>query len=128
MRVAFWISRALLSAIALLALAWLAAYADQWWVRWRAHKLLAEVRSVEVGKTSEADVRRVIDAWRSANSLNRHYCLEDGCDYGVGYSTYLPKFLVGYGDFGDADERDHKWLPSLASHMGLRPSAVSDAD
>jgi hypothetical protein len=119
MQIAFWMRRALLAAIVLLGLAWLAAFADQWWLRWRGHKLLAEVRSIEVGKTSEADVRRLIAEWNSARLREVHYCPDEGCDYGALYFTHLPEHPIGYPDKGIRN-----WLPRLASRMGLRRSGV----
>ena len=87
---------------------------DQYILRWRAERLQADIRSLELRKTTYADVRRVIDRWWSVAQLGP--CQSYWCDLeldieNMGYRHAL-LFL------------NRPWALSIYRRLGGRPASV----
>lgn len=98
--------------------AWLAAYTDQWILRWRAEKLLADIDSIQINRSTWADAETLIAKWRKNHDVSV-LCGDEGCEYSLHYSHILLPALRGYPDEGVKN-----YLPRLIDHIGLRSEAV----
>jgi hypothetical protein len=106
-----WFRRTLLAVLVLLGAAWLWAQGAQWLLRLRAEKLLTDIRSLKVNRSSSADAQKLMSKWGEY----RGACTAQGCKYGIHFEHGLPRFLIGYPDKGVRN-----WLPRLATRLGLR--------
>jgi hypothetical protein len=108
----------LLTLLLLLCAAWAAGEAAQWLLRWRALHLLADIRSIEVNRTTWSDAQKIITKWGQASAAGGA-CTSEACDCRINLVQTLPSMLVGYPDAGVRN-----WLPRLMDHLGLRNAAV----
>jgi hypothetical protein len=88
---------------------------DQYTLRLRAERLLRDIRSLELRKSTYADARRVIDDW-SDNAHENGPCRTDWCDIEISFTDFAWK----HSDFifqNTARVRISLWL-------GARPASV----
>src|SRR5437870_3669974 len=97
-----WFRRSLLAVLILLGAAWLRAQGAQWLLRLRAEKLLTDIRSLKVNRSSWADAQKLMSKWGEYRGV----CTAQGCKYGIHFEHSLPKSLIGYPDKGVKN-----WLP-----------------
>jgi len=117
-KVRLWSRRILLTILFVLTVAWATEEGSQWLVRWRAHRLLADIHSVNVNRGNWADAQRFMKKWDSLGEAAAS-CTPERCNYRVTLVQVLPRPVVGYPDKGV-----HNWLPRIADHLGLRSVAV----
>ena len=110
-----WFRRTLLAVLFLFGAAWLWAQGAQWLLRLRAEKLLTDIRSLKVNRSSWADTQKLMSKWGGYRGV----CTAQHCQYGVHFEHSIPRFLIGYPDKGVSN-----WLPRLVTRLGLRSSAV----
>jgi hypothetical protein len=108
----------LLLLLLLLAAAWVTGEAQQWLLRWRANKLLGDVRSLEVNRSRWADVQPIMRKWGQWGSHKRS-CSAEACTYQINLIQTLPPILGGYPDKGVKN-----WLPKMMGRLGLRSAAA----
>ena len=95
---------------------WLFGEAAQWLLRWRAEKLLADIRSITVGQTSVDNARRLLER-PSRESFRPISCDDRGCQYTVIVRHNLPEVLIGRYD-------KRYWIPYVVAFFGLRNSGA----
>jgi hypothetical protein len=113
-----WLRRTAITSLALLAAAWLFGEAEQWLLRWRAERLLADIRTLQGNRGSWVDAERFIGKWYKWR-LNTDLCTPESCIYTVQPAFILPERLQGY-----SDETVSNWLPRIVGHLGLRTEGV----
>jgi hypothetical protein len=94
------------------------AEASQWVLRWRGERLLADIQSLELSKSS----------WTDAEALMkkcgfRHLgdsCTPEKCQYGIQMDHGLTRWFWGYPDVGVMN-----WMPRIADNVGLRFAVIS---
>ncbi len=106
----------LLALLFILCVAWVAGEAAQWLLRWRAEKLLAGVRTLQVNRSTWSDAQQLMQKW-SRWTTPKPGCSADDCTVQISLVQTLPPILV-------SDPGAHNWLPSLADHIGLRSIAA----
>jgi hypothetical protein len=109
-----WFRRTLLAVLFLFCAAWLWVQGAQWLLRLRAEKLLTDIRSLEVNRSSWADAQKLMSKWGRWGGY-RGACTAQHCQYGIHFEHGLPRFLIGYPDKGVKN-----WLPRLVTRLGLR--------
>lgn len=85
-----WSRRIAAGLLLLCLVAWLWAEADQWLLRRRAEHLLADIQSIQVGKTTDAEAWRIMEKW---GRWNQHYgdrCKQSDCSYNFRMTHLLP--------------------------------------
>jgi hypothetical protein len=100
----------------ILAVAWLFGFGAQWLLRWRAEKLLAGIRALQVNHATWSDAQQLEQKW-SQWTTAKAGCTSDNCTLQIGLVQTLPPILV-------AQPGARNWLPSLADHIGLRSTAA----
>jgi len=108
----------LFTLVFLLAAAWVWGEAAQWLLRWHAQHLLADIRSLEVNRSSWSDALPIIHKW-APDSTPKGGCTQEACNYQIDLVQTLPPMLVG-----DPAEGARNWLPRLVDHIGLRSGAA----
>jgi hypothetical protein len=116
-----WFRRTLLAVLFLFGAAWLWAQGTQWLLRLRAEKLLTDIRSLKVNRSSWADAQKLMSKWGRSREY-RGVCTAQHCQYGIHFELGLPRFLIGYPDKGVRN-----WLPRLVTRLGLRGWAAVGA-
>jgi hypothetical protein len=93
---------------------------EQHRLRLRAEKLLADVRGLEIGRTSYGDVRRMTGRWDFGASLPQEKgCTDEACDYFLELSTPTERaFEVTRGRLKDAT------VARILTLLGRRPAAI----
>ena len=113
-----WFRQILFTALVLLSAAWASAEGAQWLLRWRAERLLADIRSLEVNRSGWSDAQAEIKKWgRSGIPIGS--CTSEACTYRIDLIQSLPPMLVGYPGEGVRNS-----LPRLMDHIGLRNAAA----
>lgn len=107
-----------LAILVLLAAAWTSGEAAQWLVRWRAERLLADIRSLEVNRSQWSDVQPVMHRWGQWSTLPGP-CTAQACNYRINFEQTLPPMLVGTPG---GDQKN--WLAIAIDRIGLRSVAV----
>ncbi|RZU43506.1 hypothetical protein BDD14_5173 [Edaphobacter modestus] len=113
-----WCRRVLFVVLVLLGVAWLWSEANQWLLRWRGERLLADIQSLEVGKSSWTDAEALMKK-RGLRHLGDS-CTPEKCQYGIRMEHTLPRWFWGYPDYGVMN-----WMPRIADNVGLRISVIS---
>jgi len=114
----FWPRRIILATLILLSIAWTYEEASQWLFRYRAEKLLAESRALEVNQSSLSEAQALLQRWsRYGTTLSR--CNGDLCRS----SFFIRQFLPG-AFRGAPTEGAWNLLPRLVDHIGLRNEVV----
>ena len=109
----------LLFAILLLFFAaWGTVEAQQWLLRWRAERLLDDVRALTVDRSQWADVQPMMRRWAKWSTPSGA-CTPDSCNYRINIVQTLPPFLAG-----TPDSSARNWLPKIAQDLGLRSTAA----
>jgi hypothetical protein len=106
----------LLGLIFILCVAWLFGEGAQWLLRWRAEKLLSDVRALQVNRGTWSDAQQLMQTW-SQWTTPKPGCSADDCTVQIAFVQTLPPILV-------AQLGARNWLPSLADHIGLRSVAA----
>jgi hypothetical protein len=113
-----WLRQLLLTVLILLCAAWASGEGAQWLLRWRAQRLLTDIRSLEVNRSGWSDAQAVIKKWgRSGTSTGS--CTSEACNYRIDLVQTIPPMLVGH-----PDENANNSLPRLMDHIGLRSAAA----
>jgi hypothetical protein len=108
----------LITILILLCAAWASGEAYQWLLRWRAGKLLADVRSLEVNRSQWPDAQKMMARW-GRWSVPKASCTTESCVYQINLIQSLPPILGGYPGKGVKN-----WLPKIVGHLGLRGAAA----
>jgi hypothetical protein len=108
----------LLTVLFVLGVSWISGEAAQLLLRWRANKLLADIRTLHAGHSTWSDVQHIMQQWNRWSATNGA-CSEQSCTYQVDLIQTLPPSLIGNPN-GSAKN----WLARLTDHIGLRSSAV----
>lgn len=111
-----WSHRVLPGLISLLIVAWAVGEVLQWRMRWRAEKLLDDVRSLQVNRSTDAEARALLQKWSKWGPVQT-YCYEGDCNSYVVLKRWMPQFLQKK-PVGQAPH----WLVSLIDLTGLRDS------
>jgi len=108
----------LLFLLVLLAAAWVSGEGYQWLLRWRAERLLADVRSLEVNRSGWPDAQKMMKKWGQW-SVPTASCTAESCTYQINVAqTMLP--ILG----GTPHKGAKNWLPKMMGHLGLRSAAA----
>jgi hypothetical protein len=108
----------LITILILFAAAWASGEAYQWLLRWRAGKLLADVRSLEVNRSQWQDAQKMMARWGQW-SVPKPDCTAESCVYQINLIQSLPPILGGHPGTGV-----NNWLPKIVGHLGLRGAAA----
>jgi hypothetical protein len=108
----------LITILILLAAAWASGEAYQWLLRWRAGKLLADVRSLEVNRSQWPDAQKMMARWGQW-SVPKASCTAESCVYQINLIQSLPPVLGGHPGTGV-----NNWVPKIVGHLGLRGAAA----
>lgn len=98
--------------------AWATGEAAQWLLRWRAQRLLNDIRSLTVDRSQWADVQPMMGRWGKWSSPSGA-CTAEFCNYRINIVQTLPSFLAG-----TPDNSARNWLPRIAQDLGLRSTAA----
>ena len=108
----------LLLILILLGVAWASSEGYLWLLRWRAEKLLTDVRLLQVDRSGWTDAQRLMAKWGHWGTASSP-CTTDGCAYRINLIQALPETMVGSPGKGVKN-----WLPKIVGHLGLRSAAV----
>ncbi|MDR3745400.1 MAG: hypothetical protein P4K80_04635 [Acidobacteriaceae bacterium] len=107
-----------LALLVLLVASWASGEGAQWLLRWRAEKLLADVRSIHVDRSQWADAQRMMQQWNRWGAPVEG-CTAEKCDYRINLVQSLPPILGASPQGGVRN-----LLPRLANLVGLRSTAA----
>ena len=113
LRAIAWVIGSLLGILLMLDAA---IHFDQYLLRRKAERLLADIQSLELRKSTYADAQRVMDRWKD-NVYEDGQCQKDLCDARI----YLRDFAWKHREF----LANHKSLVILYRMLGGRPALVS---
>jgi hypothetical protein len=113
-----WLCQLLASILILIVVAWTWEDGAQWLLRSRAEKLLTEVKSVELNRSTNVDIQALITRW-SRYGTHWGRCTDKDGYCVIQLAHVYPDPLRGY-----LDEGVRNWLPRVMDHTGLRTSAV----
>jgi hypothetical protein len=108
----------LLILFAILGVAWISGEAAQWLLRWRAEKLLADIRTLQVNHSTWPDAQQTTEKWAQWGAP-KPGCTADACTVQIDLVQTLQPFLVGSPQVGARN-----WLPRIVDHTGLRSVAA----
>ncbi len=108
----------LLFLLILLAAAWVSGEGFQWLLRWRAERLLTDVRSLDISRSGWPDAQKLMTKWGQW-SIPTANCTAESCTYQINLVQTLLPFLGGSPDKGAKN-----WLPKMVGHLGLRSAAA----
>lgn len=109
-----------MTSLCLLVAAWIFAESSQWLFRWRAERLLTDLKSIEVGGNS-ADAQAILQKWHDLAEIETD-CFgteRTTCHFGVYLRHQLPKVLRGNPEGGIRNRFQH-----VVDILGLRNSNV----
>jgi hypothetical protein len=104
--------------LVILGVAWISGEAAQRLLRWRAEKLLADIRTLQVNHSTWADAQQVAEKWAQWGTP-KPGCTADACTVQIDLVQTLPAFLVGSPDAGARN-----FLPRIVDRAGLRSAAA----
>jgi hypothetical protein len=104
--------------LALLAFAWVSGEGFQWLLRWRAERLLSDVRSLTVNRSGWTDAQQMMKKWGQW-SVPTASCTAESCTYQINLIQSLLPVLGGTPEKGAIN-----WLPKMVGHLGLRSAAA----
>lgn len=113
-KLSIWTLRIFILAFAL----WAAAQGRQWLFRHRAEKLLADIKALELNRSTWADAQKLMNKWGSWGSWYGE-CTAQSCQYSIDMNDWLP----GGPQF--VYENGPHITTRLLDHLGLRSSDVS---
>jgi hypothetical protein len=108
----------LLIVLFVLSVAWISGEASQLLLRWRAQKLLANIASLQAGRSTWSDVQPIMKRWDKW-STPKGACIPESCTYQIDLIQTAPPFMVG-----NPNEGAKNYIPRLIDHVGIRSSAV----
>jgi hypothetical protein len=108
----------LITMLVLLCAAWASGLGAQWLLRYRAQKLLADIRSLNVNHSSWSDAQAIMKTWGKWSAPTGS-CTPESCNYRINLIQTLPPFLVGH-----PDPAANNTLPRLMDRIGLRNAAA----
>jgi hypothetical protein len=108
----------LLYLLVLLAAAWIYGEGFQWLLRWRAERLLSDVRTLAVNRSGWPDAQQVMTKWGHWGKSSAN-CTAEACTYQINMEQTLLPVLEGTPGKGAMN-----WLPRMAGHLGLRSAAA----
>jgi hypothetical protein len=109
-----WCRQLVVLFLVILGVIWVQSEVSQWILRTRAQHLLADVRSLDVNRSTWSDAQRIMTKWNSF-AVHTGPCTADACNYRVDLLQVLPQILIGYPSPGIRN-----WLPRIIDHTGLR--------
>ncbi|WP_089409499.1 hypothetical protein [Granulicella rosea] len=112
-----WIRQLLALTMILFFMAWMWAVGAQWVLRWRAQRLLADVRTLEVGTPPADAVNHFLGRWKVAGNAE---CKPRSCFYAVVLETTLPS----WARYDATRSGLRNLIPHAAVDLGLRSSLV----
>lgn len=104
--------------LTLLAVAWVSGEGFQWLLRWRAERLLTDVRTLTVNRSGWTDAQQMMKKW-GPWSVPTASCTEQSCTYQINVIQSLLPILGGTPGSGSKN-----WLPIMLGHLGLRSAAA----
>jgi hypothetical protein len=108
----------LLYLLVLLVAAWVSGEGYQWLLRWRAERLLTDVRALGIHRSGWPDAQKMMNKWGQW-SVPTASCTADACTYQINLAqTMLP--ILG----GTPGKGARNWLPRMVGHLGLRSAAA----
>jgi hypothetical protein len=111
-----WCRRSLIAVVVLLVVAWGLAAGNQWLLRWRAERLLADIRALEVNKSSLSDAQAFMKKWGK-------WADGGGCD--AGDCRFLFRIENRFpGEVSHWSQRRAYWELHLLDRLGLRPAEI----
>ena len=113
-----WFRRVLFAVFILLVAAWIWSAGNQWFLRWRGERLLADIQALEVSKSSWTDAEALRKKWGFRYSVDS--CTPEKCEYGIQIDHGLTGWFWGYPDIGVMN-----WMPRIADNVGLRFAVIS---
>ena len=120
-----------IAGIALLALvACLFAFVQiqQHLLRWRAERLLADIRAIQMGKSTWADAQQLMNRWGAFGSWESE-CSARTCKYKIFVAPQYESIMVRIDQFaefvGPVDGRWGLWLDWIWSRLGADPGFAS---
>jgi hypothetical protein len=85
--------------LALLAFAWVSGEGFQWLLRWRAERLLSDVRSLTVNRSGWTDAQQMMKKWGQW-SVPTASCTAESCTYQINLIQSLLPVLGGTPEKG----------------------------
>jgi hypothetical protein len=113
-----FIRKLLLTFLILCCCGWLAAETAQHLLRSRAQRLLADIRTLNVNRSTWSDVQPIMSKW-SSFSVPKGSCTAQACTCQIDLVETLPIEFVG-----STDPAAKNWIPRLMDHIGLRSTAA----
>jgi hypothetical protein len=108
----------LLLILGILAVAWISGEAAQWLLRWRAQRLLADIRTLQVNHSTWPVAQQLAQKWAHWTTFNPG-CTADACTVQIDLVQTLQPFLVGSPQAGARNS-----LARVVDHTGLRSVAA----
>ncbi len=102
----------------LLAAAWVFGEGYQWLLRWRAERLLSDVRALDVNRSGWAEAQKMMQRWGQW-SVPTAKCSAESCTYQIDLVQSLYPMLGGTPSKGAKNR-----LPKMVGHLGLRSAAA----
>ncbi len=124
MKIVRWTGLALLALVVLL---FIAVQAQQHILRWRAERLLADIRGIQMGKSTWADAQRLMNRWGAWGEWQGE-CSAKDCDYEISmddYSRAFDHFPVLHGGQFGSQLRWPGWFNGTYSWLGGRFAVVN---
>ena len=114
-----WSVRGLLLVVVVVVGLWGYQQGQQWLLRWRAERLLAEIQALNVSQSDGGQAEAIGARWIKGDYSNRK-CTGEDCQYRIVMEVHIP------GYFGFDYEHPEKPQPFMRvfDRLGLRPSAV----
>lgn len=113
-----WCGQLILVVLVLLAAVWATGEISQRLLRRHAETLLADMRSLDVGRSGWAEAQQTMSKWGRSGAPTGS-CTAERCTYRIDLLQTLPVMLQGYPGGGAAN-----WLPRAVGRLGLRSAAV----
>jgi len=113
-----WCRRVFVATLLVVCCAWIGAEARQWLFRWRAERLLSDIRGLELNKSGWTDAQRLMMRWGSWGQTYAP-CTRLSCQYQIYMDDRLP---LGFEETFNPDG-PHRLLRIL-DHVGIRSAGL----
>lgn len=117
-RTRVWVLRVFGMILLLLIIGWAVEYMQQWIFGWRAERLLADVKALEIKPNSWGEAQRFMHTWGRWGGYEGT-CNEQECYYSVWI-----RHIVPFGAEFDKKGKPNPHLARLTDYLGLRSSLV----
>jgi len=113
-----WSGRIIILSLGLLCAGWVFEESSQWRFRWQAERLLADLKTIQVGHSS-TESESVLRKWVKRGDLDTGCGGDNGtrCYSNVRIMHLLPEVLRA-----SPDDKAKNWLPRILDSLGLRDS------